>query len=137
LKGLLLPRAEYFCTNLQHAEIRRTNNLERRMLLLERFVRVNQGLATRVIAQRSTPWNSPWASPWNSGGEYYAPIKAALELEKPRNRGNSYDAVLIETCKYEELTFVTDDRSARHVANVFGIEAISFEELLRLPYSGH
>lgn len=122
------PRAEYFCTNLQQAEIQHTSDEHRRKFLSVKFALVNMESTSQIVKQRTTPWGSPWGSPWNSGGEYYEKIKEALEKEKPRDRGNSYDAVMIETCLYERICFISADSAAIKVAKAFNVNANSWEE---------
>jgi rRNA-processing protein FCF1 len=130
LDGHALPFAEYFCTHLQKAELRATRNSERRDRLLDRFATVNEEVGSNDVEQHSTPWDSPWDSPWDRGGALYRRIRDELERKKPRNRGNSYDAVLVETCKYDGLTLVSDDETARDVARAFGVEVLSLAEFL-------
>lgn len=126
-----LPGAMYQCTNIQMAEIGRTKNEERRKWLLTQFALVNAKTDATTIKQRSTPWGSPWGSPWDRGGKYFVSILAALEAEKPCDRGNSFDAVIIETCLYESTCFVSADAAAVKVAQSFKVVAQSWEEFKR------
>jgi hypothetical protein len=123
---------QYFCTNLQKAELRRTANEEMRKFLLSNFEVIKEKTETAQISQRSTPWGSPWGSPWDSGGEHYTHILAGLEALKPGDRGNSYDAVLIETCIYESLVFISNDSAARTAAGSFGVQAMPLESFVAL-----
>ena len=123
---------QYFCTNLQKAEIQRTANTELRELLINGFQVIQTRAEIEQLPQHSTPWSSPWGSPWDRDGEHYDQILAELEKKKRKDRGNSYDAVIIETCIYEQLVFVSGDRAAREVAQQFGVNAMTLETFLKL-----
>lgn len=122
---------EYFITNLQRAEINRTKNKERRENLVSMFLVVTSSTHTTQVNQLSTPWGSPWSSPWSNSGQYYKSILNALESRKPKDRGNSYDAVMIETCKYKEISFVSNDSAVLGVSKEFGVKCISFSDFSR------
>jgi len=121
---------EYFVTNLQYAELNRTKNEQRRESLLEVFNVIKDNTNSSEIEQHSTPWGSPWDSPWDNGGIYYNSIIEALEKRKPKDRGNSYDAVMIETCKYEEIVFVSNDNAALEVSKEFKVKCMDLSEYL-------
>jgi hypothetical protein len=128
-----LPKAKYFVTNLQEAEIRRTSDGARRQLLQEMFAVVNNATGARQINQKSTPWGSPWGSPWDQGGEHYGAILKAMKSRKKKDRGNSYDAVLIETCLYENIRLISNECAVREIAAEFGAECESLPKFLRMP----
>lgn len=123
---------QHFITNLQKAEIKNTRDAERRNSLLSIFRVVNSISNTDEIDQHSTPWGSPWDSPWDKGGQYFSSILKALEKRKPKDRGNQYDAVMIETCKYEDIVFVSNDRAVQDVSKEFGVECIPFQDYLAI-----
>ena len=125
-----LPEAEYLCTNLQYAELQHTKNLARRSELTNKFSVVVSATNTERVMQRSTPWGSPWNSPWDQGGSHYQNVLTQLELRKPRDRGNSYDAVLIETCIYEGIIFVSNDSAVRDVCGMVNVRSVSLQEFL-------
>ena len=121
---------EYFIINLQCAEINKTKNEQRRKNLISMFSVVNAATDASEIDQHSTPWDSPWDSPWDKGGQYYKPIFDALEKRKPKDRGSSYDAVMIETCKYEDITFVSDDSAVLEVSKEFGVKCVKLSDFM-------
>ena len=116
----LLPPKEYFVTNIQKAELARTSDADRKARLLDTFAIVAHKTNTARVFQNSTPWGSPW----DQGGKYFADIFSKLEKVKP-SRGNKKDAIMIETCKYNRLVFVSNDENARDVCAFFKVESIS------------
>jgi hypothetical protein len=125
------PVGEYFVTLWQENEIRKTSNLERRRRLLIMFKTISLITGTDVAQPKSTPWGSPWGSPWDGGGQYYQRILHAHENLKPKDRGNKADAVIIEICLYESITYVSCDFAAKAVAHQFGVSSLSLKEVLQ------
>lgn len=128
--GQVLPKAEYIFTNLQKHEISKTTIPEDRAALLEGYEEVVKRTEAIQVFQSSTPWNSPWDSPWDQGGKDYPSILSALELKKKADRGNSYDAVLIETCAHRKAILVSEDGALREVAAEFGVHSMSLAEYI-------
>jgi hypothetical protein len=84
----------------------------------------------------SAPWGHfPWYhAPWGGGdGKYYPEIfKNLSDLSSNKNRrGNYSDALIIETCKMDGMTLITNDSSVQKVCTDFKVNWLTLEAFLK------
>jgi rRNA-processing protein FCF1 len=125
---------EYYVTSLQHSELRKTQNLSRRKRLLSAFCELVWKRNTAESDIKSTPWGVPWGSPWNSGTGIYDEIRRRLDQnpQSKSKRGNKFDALIIEVCREEGFTLVSEDLAVREVARDYGVSVFALGEFLKV-----
>jgi hypothetical protein len=88
-----------------------------------------------TINIESAPWGaSPWgSSPWGANGGYYKKIKERLSTfkKKRKDRGNSSDALIIETCLIQKLVLVSNDPEVQEVSSEFGVQCVTVADFLK------
>jgi len=125
----------YYITPVQRGEIEQTADLSLRRKLLRGLEVVEGSAPATSVEIRTAPWGHfPWGhGPWGGGdGKYYAEVMRRLS-ECPRNknpRGNNCDALIIEVCKMNRITLVTNDRAGKRVCNDLGVPWLTLDEFL-------
>lgn len=125
----------YYITPVQRAEILQTADLSLRTKLLRGLEVIEEFAPATSVEIRTAPWGHfPWGhGPWGGGdGKYYAEVMRRLS-ECPRNkspRGNNSDALIIEVCKMNSITLVTNDGPVQEVCNDLGVSWLTLDGFL-------
>jgi len=126
----------YYITPVQRAEILQTADLSLRTKLLRGLEVVEEFAPATSVEIHTAPWGHfPWGhGPWGGGdGKYYAEVMRRLKcLRNKSPRGNNSDALIIEVCKMNSITLVTNDVPAQKVCNDLGVPWLTllmFEKL--------
>lgn len=126
---------EYFITPVQYSEILQTNNSTVREKLLKGLEIIREIAPMGRVHIHSAPWGHfPWGhGPWGGGnGKYYGQVLKKLS-ECPgnkRRRGNNSDALIIETCKMDGMTLITNDRYVQKICVDIGVDWLTLDTFL-------
>ena len=128
---------KYFITPVQYSEILQTNNKLRREKLLKGLEIIKKDVPTSQVHIHSAPWGHfPWGhGPWGGGdGKYYGQILEKLSecSGNKSKRGNGSDALIVEVCKMNKMTLITNDTSVQTVCKDIGVNWLPLEEFLVL-----
>jgi hypothetical protein len=139
-------------THVQHDEISRTGNEERRAALLEVFQdvvaasiptesfsldnsRLDQAKlgGERVVPTASAVWGvSKWGQAWwGSEDGLYSVLKNELDQLNGSKKNNIQDALIAETALKANHVLITDDEDLTKIVRAHGGQCLSFEELMR------
>jgi rRNA-processing protein FCF1 len=126
---------EYFITPAQYGEISQTNNTYLREKLLKGLEIIRDIAPMGQVHIHSAPWGHfPWGhGPWGGGdGKYYNQIfKKLSECKGNKSRRGDYsDALIIETCKMDGMTLITNDRCVRKVCTDIKVDWLTIEAFL-------
>jgi len=126
---------EYFITPVQYSEILQTNNTYVREKLLKGLEIIRDVAPMGRVHIHSAPWGHfPWGhGPWGGGdGKYYGQILRKLS-ECPgnkNNRGNGFDALIIEVCKMNRMTLITNDGPVQKICRSVGVDWLALDAFL-------
>ena len=126
---------EYYITPVQRAEILMTKDSGLRTKLLEGLEVIENSTPVASVRIRSAPWGHfPWGhGPWGGGdGKYHPDILRRLSECRGNKsaRGNNEDALIIEVCKMNRMTLVTNDEAAQKVSGDLGVSWVSVDAFL-------
>jgi hypothetical protein len=87
----------------------------------------------------SAPWGHfPWGhGPWGGGdGKYYGQILRKLSecSGNKSSRGDGFDALIVETCKMNRMTLITNDRTVQKICRNIGVDWLTLEAFLGENY---
>jgi predicted nucleic acid-binding protein len=126
---------KYFITPVQYSEILQTKNVLVRKKLLGGFEVIKGIIPIEEVHIHSAPWGHyPWGhGPWGGGdGKYYGQILRKLSgcSGNKSSRGDGFDALIIETCKMNRMTLITNDRSVQKICVDIGVDWLTLEVFL-------
>jgi hypothetical protein len=132
---------EYFITPVQYSEILQTNNTYVREKLLKGLEIIRDVAPMGRVHIHSAPWGHfPWGhGPWGGGdGKYYNQILKELSecSGNKSGRGNYSDALIIETCKMDGMTLITNDRTVQKICRNFGVDWLTLDAFLGVELEG-
>lgn len=117
----ILPKdVSFYITHIQHDEIRKCSNEKLRHKLLDFFL---------TLKKECVPIASMIAGVSRAGqcrvgsGELYKKLCNG-------NARNTHDALIAETCFFENLILITEDKKLRSSMRRFGGEALSYQNFL-------
>jgi len=126
---------EYYITPVQRGEILMTKDWRLRGKLLEGLKVIENSTPVASVRIRSAPWGHfPWGhGPWGGGdGKYHPDILRRLSecRGNTSRRGNNEDALIIEVCKINMMTLVTNDKAAQQLSGDLGVSWVSVNAFL-------
>ena len=96
---------------------------------------MKNSVSLKTTNVESAPWGEfPYGSaPWGANGGYYKKIKEELSAfkAKRKDRGNSSDALIIETCFIQKLVLVSNDAEVQKVSLQLGMQCVTVNEFLK------
>lgn len=126
---------KYFITPVQYSEILQTKNILVRKKLLMGFEVIKGIIPIEEVHIHSAPWGHfPWGhGPWGGGdGKYYGQILRKLSecSGNKSSRGDGFDSLIIETCKMNRMTLITNDRTVQKICRNIGVDWLTLEAFL-------
>ena len=117
-----------YSTHIQRDEINNTQDDEKRHKLNRVFADLNP----EMRSTESAVWGvSKWGQArWSGGDNLLRQIKTKLDKCK-KKENNIQDALIAETAIKNKYTLATNDRCLRDVAAEFGVNCMTFKELLQ------
>ena len=126
---------QYFISPVQLSELNQTKDpaIKERLFSGLKLIENSVPLSTTNI--ESAPWGEfPWGgAPWGAHGGYYKKIRAELSTfkTKRKDRGNSSDALIIETCLIQKLVLVSNDPEVQEVSSQLGVQCVAVTDFLK------
>jgi hypothetical protein len=119
---------ELYITHIQKDELEACSNEQRRKDLLKVFKIINP----HEIPTESAIWDvSRWgSSKWGIEENVYKGILNQLEKRKPRNRGNTKDALIGETAFRTGIILVSNDKALRDTIIQIGGMTMCLDDFL-------
>jgi rRNA-processing protein FCF1 len=126
---------QYFISPVQLSELNKTRNPATKEKLLLGLKLMANSISLWITNIESAPWGEfPWGgAPWGAHGGYYKKIKTELSTfkTKRKNRGNSSDALIIETCLIQKLVLVSNDPEVQEVSSQLGVQCVTVSDFLK------
>lgn len=122
---------DFFITHIQEDELGKTQDLDRKELLLKIFKKINQ----ENIPTESAVWDiSKWdMAKFGDENSLYEKIKSDLD-KKEQRQNNIHDALIAETTIKNGLILVTDDSDLLEVTQKYKGEVITLKGFLSGNY---
>jgi hypothetical protein len=126
---------KYFITSVQYSEILQTKDILVRKKLLMGVEVIKGIIPIEEVHIHSAPWgHHPWGhGPWGGGdGKYYGQILRKLSecSGNKSSRGDGFDALIIEVCKMNRMTLITNDRTVQKICRNIGVVWLTLEAFL-------
>jgi hypothetical protein len=126
---------QYFISSVQLSELNQTKEPAMKEKLIYGFKMIENSVSLSTTNIESAPWGGfPWGgAPWGANGGYYKKIKERLSTfkKKRKDRGNSSDALIIETCLIQKLVLVSDDFEVQEVSSDLEVECVTVTDFLK------
>jgi len=133
--GNFNKKDKYFITPVQYSEILQTKNVLARKKLLRGFEVIKSIIPIKEVHIHSAPWGHfPWRhGPWGRGdGKYYGQIlrKFSECSGNKSSRGDGFDTLIVETCKMNRMTLITNDRTVQKICRNIEVDWLTLEAFL-------
>lgn len=122
-------KAHFYATHVQHDELKRTSNTQRRQELIAVFEEViDTKVPTESFVLDGVRLDE--ARLGSDGDQTYTAMKGELDKLNRKNPNNTQDALIAETAYKNQFTLVTEDTDLLNVAKKFGGKCADIKQMM-------